>query len=187
MSAQDSSGSPLSERQDQAIDLLNRCYADEYLDTDEFEDRVSRVNLATSIRRLEDVMADLPKQYQLPTLRRTSAPSLGSTPHNITNIMGDRHCGTELVETGNITNFTLMGDTVFDLRQIPIPPGEMHLNITCIMGDVKVMLPQGVGLENRVNAVMADVKVKGDSGVDTHSTLFISGFAFMADVKIRYY
>ncbi|AFG38682.1 DUF1707 SHOCT-like domain-containing protein [Spirochaeta africana] len=181
------SASPLTERREQAIDLLTRCYADEYLDTEEFEHRIDRVNAAGSIRRLEQELADLPSQYQLPVVGGQRAAAATGIPQSVTNVMGDRHCGSELIESAHVNTFNLMGDTVFDLRELPIPPGEMRLNVTCIMGDIKILLPQGVGLDNRINTLMADFKVKGNAGETGSSSLCLTGFALMSDIKVRYY
>ena len=188
MSASHDLDSPLSERKEQAIEVLTRCYADEYLDTEEFEERVHKVNIAPSIRCLERELEDLPAQYHLPAVSGQRLPVGEGIPQSVTNVMGDRHCGSELIESAQVNSFNLMGDTVFDLRELPIPPGEMRLNITCILGDVKILLPKGVSLDNQINTLLADFKVKGSAGDHNNErTLSVSGFALLSDIKVRYY
>lgn len=186
MSSHDSSQGRLAERQDRAIEVLTRCYADEYLDTDEFEEKLDQVNSATSIRRLDQVLAELPSEYQLPALRATRRSSPAAAPYSITTIMADRSCGFELVDTRNATNFTLMGTTIFDLRHLDIPPGEIQLNVTCIMGDVKLLLPPNVAVDNRVNTILADCKVKGAASSSANTRLTLNGTAVLADIKVKY-
>lgn len=183
MNTFDSPGSRLEQRQEQAIDALTRCYAEDYLDTPQFEAKLSLVNSATSIRSLEDVMADLPRQYQLPELHQADRVT---TPQSFTTIMSDRKISHELVQAGQASCFNLMGDTVFDLREVPIPPGDLHLNVTCIMGDIKIFLPNHVQVDNQVQTILADAKTKGQCMPSGDTKLYITGLAIMADIKVRY-
>lgn len=182
--------SPLERRRELAIDQLTKSYADEYLDTSEFEDKIAQVNIATSIRSLEKVLSDLPAEYQLPTARKSSGMPGTAAPaspvRNLTTIMGSNSFGAELIENRSVSCFNLMGDSVFDLRAVQIPDGELHLQINCIMGDIKIMLPPDVAVRNQATSIMADAKVKGAPGPDPRCTLTITGFQLMADLKIRY-
>ncbi|THB64436.1 MAG: DUF1707 and DUF2154 domain-containing protein [Spirochaetaceae bacterium] len=187
-------GDKLKNRQNEIIDLLTQCYADSYIDTEEFEQRVDQVNAAESIRRMELVIADLPAEYRLPlhqgsgtAASRTAAGHPAVAPANsLYTIMGDRRHGCEAVNLGLTHSLTVMGDTVFDLQDLPQDHGDILLQVTCIMGEVKIRVPKWMRVENSISSVLADVKVKGAGKEPFLSTLQVKGLAVMAEVSIRY-
>ncbi len=54
-----------------------------------------------------------------------------------------------------------IGDTRYDLSQAEIPAGETVLRVFAFIGDVKIRMPQGVGLSVMAVAFINDTKILG--------------------------
>lgn len=82
--------------------------------------------------------------------------------------------------------WSLVGDTKLDFSEADIPPGETRLRIYGLVGDIRLRLPQGVGLCLYSTAFLSETRIQGNKQ-DT----FISPFEYTsldyenAERKIR--
>ncbi|RKP53982.1 hypothetical protein D7Z26_11370 [Cohnella endophytica] len=80
---------------------------------------------------------------------------------NHSRFIGDAHFGSDYWELRpmNISHF--IGDTTLDLTKAQIPFGETKINISSFIGDVKVYVPNDIGIGIRVisSCLIGDVKV----------------------------
>lgn len=64
------------------------------------------------------------------------------------------------LNTGEVRAFA--GDLTVDLRDIDLPEGETVLNFKGFAGDIRVYLPQEVGLSVKTNTFVTDARIEGD-------------------------
>ncbi|MFC5468693.1 cell wall-active antibiotics response protein LiaF [Cohnella suwonensis] len=101
--------------------------------------------------------------------------------HHYSRFIGDAHFGTDYWELRpmNISHF--IGDTTLDLTKAQIPVGETKINISSFIGDVKVYVPNdiGVGILVESNCLIGDVKVLGQKreGLFNQVTISTPGYS----------
>lgn len=83
---------------------------------------------------------------------------------------------------------TVMGESVIDLTQVRLAPGTSEIEVRCIMGEVKLVVPHNLRLECEGYPFLGEFRVK--SVVDTTPSpeaplLRITGKAVMGSVNIK--
>jgi hypothetical protein len=148
---------------------------------EELTERTEAAYLAVTRGDLEAITADLPGM---------GAPGAVPAPLQVRRrfsaVMGD--CKERIV--GRIDQglevLSVMGDVVLDLRGAQVPSGEVSVVATAVMGDIKVIVPDGVRVEMSGYAVMGDRKVlvrETRPGLAV-PVVHIRAHAIMGDVKI---
>lgn len=148
---------------------------------EELTERTESSYRAVTRGDLEAVTADLPGM---------GAPGAEPAPPQVQRkfsaVMGD--CKERIV--GRVDQrlevLAVMGDVVLDLRGAQVPSGEVSVTATAVMGDVKVIVPDGVKVEMSGHAFLGDRKVlvrEARPGLPA-PTVRIQATAVMGDVKI---
>ncbi|MFI6512452.1 DUF1707 domain-containing protein [Streptosporangium sp. NPDC050855] len=80
----------------------------------------------------------------------------------------------------------VMGDVVLDLRQAEVRTGGVDIMATAVMGNVKIIVPDGVDVELDGIAIMGDRKVQViEAPPGTHAPVVrVTAYAIMGDVKV---
>ncbi|MBA9004641.1 DUF1707 SHOCT-like domain-containing protein [Thermomonospora cellulosilytica] len=147
----------------------------------ELTERTAAAYTATTRGELEKITSDLPgvgapgaePAPRLPT-RRFSA------------VMGD--CRERIV--GRIEDElhvqSIMGDVVLDLRDAQVPRGEVAIVATAVMGDIKIIVPDGVDVRMTGYAVMGDRRIRIHRPEPGHAVpvVTINAKSIMGDITI---
>jgi hypothetical protein len=80
----------------------------------------------------------------------------------------------------------IMGDVVLDLRGAEVAAGQVVIDATAVMGDVKIYVPDGVDVQLSGVAVLGDkvVKVREAPPGQRFPTVVVKATAVMGDVKV---
>jgi hypothetical protein len=147
----------------------------------ELAERTELAYLAVTRGDLEAVTADLPGM---------GAPGAVPAPPQVrrrfTAIMGDvkERISGRVEQT--LEALSVMGDVELDLRGAQVPSGEVNVEATVIMGDLKVIVPDGVAVEMTGHCVMGDRKVlvRETRGGPRVPVVHVRANVVMGDVKI---
>jgi len=115
--------------------------------------------------------------------------------------IGDVHLGKEPWELKPLFISHFIGDSVVDLTRAIIPLGETRIHVTAFIGDVKILVPNGVDVQIRISAssFIGDMKVleRRESGFfrtvrtqtaaydEADRKLIITTSMFIGDVTIK--
>lgn len=80
----------------------------------------------------------------------------------------------------------VMGDVLLDLREAEVRTNEVDIVATAVMGDVKIIVPDGVEVDLEGIAIMGDKKVRvveAPEGMDV-PVIRVKAYAVMGDVKV---
>lgn len=153
-------------RRQEIIGLLTEAYARDYLEQDEFERRLERVERARTIEELEAVIADFPAgsleghqargaavppkveiegdlERQVEILDGLDAPTRFT-------LLGDQHLVIRPDEPRVLRSVSVIGDTRIDLRALSGTPGVFLLKIAAVIGDTKIVVPGGTQVQMRL-------------------------------------
>jgi hypothetical protein len=163
-----------------AVERLRVASVEGRLTFAELTERTEAAYLAVTRADLERITADLPGM---------GAPGAAPAPpasRRFTAIMGD--CNERVVGRieRDLEALSVMGDVVLDLRGAQVPTGEVVLCATAVMGDVRVIVPDGVRVELSGYAVLGDRKVavrKVSPGLHV-PVVRVRAQAVMGDIKV---
>lgn len=121
-----------------------------------------------------------------------------SQQHN--RFIGDVHIGHDYWELRPMSISHFIGDTTLDLTKAQIPLGETKIYVSCFIGDVKVYVPNdlGIGVQVVSSSLIGDVKVldRKQGGLFNQMSVETPGYAdtdkrvilvvssFIGDVRI---
>jgi hypothetical protein len=147
----------------------------------ELTERTEAAYTATTRGELARITADLPAAAS------ASVPAAQGADHEwVVAIIGDtKRRGRWRVERP-LAALAVIGDVVLDLRGAEVPQGQVAIDATALMGDVKIYVPDGVDVQLSGIAVLGDkvVKVREAPPGQKVPTVVVKATAVMGDVKV---
>jgi hypothetical protein len=153
----------------------------------ELTERTGAVYSATTHAELAVITSDLPAEGHAPA----SAPAPAHVPQSTSRrwfvaVMGDsKRRGKWRVDKG-LGAVAVMGDVLLDLREAEVRTNTIDIVATAVMGDVKIIVPDGVDVDLDGIAIMGDKKIQvaeAPSGMNV-PVIRVKAYALMGDIKI---
>ncbi|ADG88958.1 hypothetical protein TBS_12500 [Thermobispora bispora] len=140
------------------VERLREASVEGRLTLAELTERTEAAYLARARAELDQLTADLPGGA--PAARPVSPPApAGGGRESIVAIMSStERSGTWRIDR-ELSVFALMGDVKLDLRQAAVRTRGVDIAATCVMGSMKVIVPDGVVVELSGLTIMGDKKV----------------------------
>lgn len=186
---------------EEVVQTLCAHYAQDHLSTGELEARFERVYRAPDRAALLTVLDGLPAIKRSATaaplgeLRSTAPAPLYEPPRNVTGLRDTekRYLAvfSEVKKEGvwRAPSFArvraIMGSVILDLREADIPPDGMEIDAEAIMGEVKILLPLGVGAEVDCTAIMGEVVDRTQQGTPGLPFVRVRGGTTMGTIRVE--
>lgn len=172
-------------------DVVNTAYADGRITLEELNERLDATWRARTFGELTPITADLMPvarhdQYVSPTTSHALIdPRNSPAVDSFSSIMSTARREGVWRVSRRMSGSVFMGDAKIDMRQATFDASVCELNVTCIMGDVKIWVPAGVNVRDETNAIMGDHKLTG-LRADTAGgpTVVIRGLILMGDLTV---
>nr|WP_189181456.1 DUF1707 domain-containing protein [Microbispora rosea] len=168
------------------VERLREASAEGRLTLAELTERTEAAYLAQTHGELAQITADLPGATPAPGPAPAPAARPGGARKWIVAVLGDaKRTGTWRIDDG-IGTVSVMGDVTIDLRQAEVRGREVDILAACVMGDVKIIVPDGVDVELSGVTILGDKKVQV---VEAPRGQFapvvrVTAYVLMGDVKI---
>ncbi|MFC7649655.1 DUF1707 domain-containing protein [Streptosporangium lutulentum] len=171
-----------------AVELLRVASVEGRLTLGELTERTEAAYSAVTRAELVVVTSDLPQAGQAPMPAPAQAPAeqQGRTRRWFVAVMGDSKRRGKWRIDKPLGAVAVMGDVVLDLRQAEVRSGVVDIVATAVMGDVKIIVPDGVDVDLDGIAIMGDKKVQvveAPPGM-TVPLIRVKAYAVMGDVKV---
>ena len=161
-----------------AVERLERGLAEGRITAEEFRQRSEAAYAATTTAALRPLLADLPDQP-------VPAEFVGRrAPANVVNVMGDvRLSASELPRRVG----TVLGNIRIDLRDLRSSDERVELDLWTVLGDIDVILPEGVDGELEGFAVLGNRRVELAPVPRTPGTprVVVRAHAVLGDLRLR--
>jgi hypothetical protein len=154
----------LRTRRDEVIEMLTDGFARDALDVGEFEERVDLAHRATSVEALEQVVQDLePVRAGVPAPSEALAARPAADQALVPARASRRRAWAILSSIEREGRWrvpqqmrvvAVMGAAELDFRDAELPPGEIELHVTMVMGSVEIIVPPTLAVECDGIAVM---------------------------------
>jgi Domain of unknown function (DUF1707)/Cell wall-active antibiotics response 4TMS YvqF len=168
---------------DRVATHLREHLADGRLTLDEFTERIDAAHAARTVGELEELTRDLPARHETASL----APAPASPSRWAVAVMGANRLEGRWRAGEHVAAVAVMGETVVDFSRAQLSGPEVVVNAVAIMGEVKVVVPEGVDVELTGFALMGE---KRDRTVDVEPLpgaprIRVRAFALMGEVSVR--
>jgi hypothetical protein len=179
---------------ERAIALLSEGFANDALDVEEFERRVTLAHTSESPEEIAALTSDLPPPTN--ALASSVAPTValapatadgGHAPETVYAIFG----GVDRRGTWNVPRrwrvVAAFGGAQLDLREARFPTGVIDLEIKAVFGGVQILVPPGLAVEVQGTAIMGGFQNvnRAPAHPDPDAPLLrIRGLALMGGVHI---
>jgi Domain of unknown function (DUF1707)/Cell wall-active antibiotics response 4TMS YvqF len=193
----------LTDERERIIRELSLHFANDNLSLDELELRMEQAYKAATVADLRTLTADLPQASPpdgLPAASPTAGRGGGAiAPRDtyvverdkLVSVMSEtkRHGAWAVPQRLNV--YALMSDTEIDLTQATLPPGVVDIHVRSLFASVKLLVPPGLQVVNRLSSIMASV-VGGSEPDDSQASAWrsgtvvrLTGWATMAEVQTK--
>jgi hypothetical protein len=180
---------------EQVVQALCAHYAQEHLSTGELEVRFERVYKSTSRSQLDTVLQGLPS---LPRTTLAPAPMYHVATRSTEQSSGALPPGekrylaffSEVKKEGAwspvpmIAAKVVFGGIVLDLREADLPPEGIVIDADVLFGELKVLLPPGVGAEVDCSAVMGEANDKAHRALPGAPTIRVRGGVIFGSISV---
>lgn len=179
----------LAQARERAIEQLSAHFAQDDLTLEELERRIERVYRAKDVVELEALTADL-RERATPGAATVPARARGEvgTPEydRILAVMSETKRLGHWRVPQRLDVLSVMSDATIDLSTAALPDGVVDVHARAMWTSLKIVLPPGVRVVNRLSAFMASVHNEVDE-VDAPMSgpvVRLTGLALMAEVKV---
>jgi hypothetical protein len=185
---------------DHVAQLLGEALAEGRLDADEHAERIEGVYAAKTLGQLRPFLADLPVNFAPPSaagLGGASVPVSGRggrdvgippAPDRVVAVFGEqKRRGRWLIRNG-LDVKAVFGSVELDLTEAVLEQRELTVSVTSILGEVKLIVPDGVLVVNEGTAVLGERNMElapiGPYTADT-PIVHVRGLTVLGNVEAR--
>ena len=175
---------------EEAVQKLCAHFAQDHLSTGELEARFERVYKSTDRRELQTVLAGLPAIGPLvpppAPLYSLTNPSgeLPADEKRLLSVFAEIKKEGHWVPARSISAFVLFGSMLLDLREAELPPEGIEIDLDVILGEVKILLPPGIGAQVDCSAMMGSVEDKARAGLPGAPVVRVRGGATLGSIHV---
>lgn len=143
------------QKRQEIVDVLTRCYAEDYLELEEFERRVGLAQHADTLEDIESLVADVPEPLRSPLPAR--AP-IDAGPVVLRGSV--KRLGAEHLRVGNL-DLTLIASTVrADYRLVELAPGSYEVRVEAKGSNLRIIVPPEVEVVESLSMEGSVVKIR---------------------------
>ncbi len=174
------SAEPTEMERQAMVDRIQQALAEDHLEFHEIDDRLEKVYAASSTAELELAGDGLPelRQPPPPVAARHLAPASSNS------IVGDVKIGGWLAVDQPINVFSGIGDVVVDLSSAAMPADGVTLALRTVVGDVKVIVPDGARVQMESTTVIGDRKSSLVQPIEGGPLVRVKSFSLVGDIKV---
>jgi hypothetical protein len=181
------------DERERVIQRLSEHFANDQLSLEELEQRMELVYKATTSAELQRLTADLPstESAAVPAaMPPEELAALAPDRDRVVAIMSETRRRGVWVVPQRLDVVAVMSDTTIDLTQAALPTGIIDIHVRSLCAAVKIVVPPGLQVVNRINSLMSSVHGGGEpsdaAGAWRQGTVVrLSGWALMAEVKTK--
>ncbi|WP_182874228.1 DUF1707 SHOCT-like domain-containing protein [Microbispora sp. H10670] len=167
------------------VERLRVASAEGRLTLAELTERTEAAYLAQTHGELAQIIADLPGGAPAPAPAAPAATQ-GRMRKWIVAVLGDaKRTGSWRIDDG-VGAVSVLGDVTLDLREAEVRGREVDVVAVCVLGDLKIIVPDGIDVELSGVTVLGDKKVQvieAPAG-QAAPVVRVRAYVLLGDVKI---
>lgn len=180
---------------DHVAALLGQALAEGRLDAEEHSERLESVYRAKTLGELRPLVADLPVSFAPPTAGSAPAPRRDAAivtgmpvTDSVMAVFGEqKRRGRWLVRSG-LDAKAILGSIELDLTEAVLEQRELTISATSILGEVKLIVPEGVMVVDEGMAILGDrdMSLTRDQPYTAETPIVhVRGFTLLGSVEAK--
>lgn len=188
----------MADERERILQELSQHFANDHLSLDELDSRMERAYKSTTVAELKSLTADLPRLGSVAPARPDEvmpAPASVIVPERerLLSVMSETKRAGLWAAPQRLDLVAVMSDTTIDLTQAILPPGIVDVHVRSLWAAVKIIVPPGLQVVNRMGSLMSSVHAAGEPDDDRHggtawrsdTVIRLSGWAVMAEIQTK--
>lgn len=185
---------------DRIAQILADALAEGRLTSEEHSDRLDSLYAFKTVGELDVLVRDLPAPGaaagQQPAYAAAGAgygaqqPTGGLPDETLVAVFSSSSRKGRWRPGANTRAVSVLGDITIDLTEAVFQQQVTEINVTCVLGNVEILVPENVTLRGYGSGVLGNVEVHGEgqaSGADPHApVVIVRGFALLGNIEARH-
>ncbi|MEU9302921.1 DUF1707 domain-containing protein [Streptomyces sp. NPDC048269] len=172
---------------DRIAQILADALAEGRLTSEEHSERLDSLYAVKTVGELEVLVRDLPA----PGSGHTSpayAPGTGGPVDTVVAVCSSAARKGRWRPGAHTRAVSVMGDITIDLTEAVFEQQVTEVNVTCVLGNVEVLVPENVTLRGYGSGVLGNFEVRGEGRGETDPqapVVIVRGFALLGNIEAR--
>ncbi|MGW5851913.1 DUF1707 SHOCT-like domain-containing protein [Streptomyces sp. NPDC055254] len=177
---------------DRIAQILGDAVAEGRLTTEEHSERLDSLYALKTVGELEGLVRDLPAPGGGPTPTAHPADGAPAGPgdyqETVVAVCSSSARKGRWRPGAHTRAVSVMGDISIDLTQAVFEQQVTEINVTCVLGNVDILVPENVTLRGYGSGVLGNFEVRGESRGETDPqapVVIVRGFALLGNIEAR--
>jgi len=173
----------LDERKNKIAEKLSSQYAVNHISIEEYERLVEysqKIETNKEMTILEKIVDGYTPESN--NEKKTIPVNTDNIEKNFANILSSRSMSGPMVDS-NISS--ILGDLKITLNESDLINQETTLNVSVILGSVKIIVPDNVNVVCDAIPILGDVSIKGNKNKGYGKNLKIKGAVILGEIRVR--
>ncbi|WP_327416094.1 DUF1707 SHOCT-like domain-containing protein [Streptomyces sp. NBC_01233] len=175
---------------DRIAQILGDALAEGRLTSDEHSERLDSLYAFKTVGELEGLVRDLPAPGGAHAPFATAGPTApaGGPAETIVAVCSSSARKGRWRPGAHTRAVSVMGDINIDLTEAVFEQQVTEINVTCVLGNVEVLVPENVTLRGYGSGVLGNFEVRGESRGQSDPqapVVIVRGFALLGNIEAR--
>ncbi|MFE9841236.1 DUF1707 SHOCT-like domain-containing protein [Streptomyces goshikiensis] len=177
---------------DRIASILSDALAEGRLTADEHSERLDSLYAVKTVGELEVLVRDLPVPGapQVPAAGAGHAvgPAAGAAFDTVVAVCSSSARKGRWRPGAHTRAVSVMGDISIDLTEAVFEQQVTEINVTCVLGNVEVLVPENVTLRGYGSGVLGNFEVRGEGRGESDPqapVVIVRGFALLGNIEAR--
>ncbi|WP_030774602.1 DUF1707 SHOCT-like domain-containing protein [Streptomyces sp. NRRL F-2664] len=178
---------------DRFAQILGDAVAEGRLTAEEHSERLDTLYAVKTVGELEALVRDLPAPGGAHAASPVSAASyagaaVGPAAETLVAVCSSSSRKGRWRPGAHTRAVSVMGDITIDLTQAVFEQQVTEINVTCVLGNVEVLVPENVTLRGYGSGVLGNFEVRGEGRGQTDPqapVVIVRGFALLGNIEAR--
>ncbi|MER6201713.1 DUF1707 domain-containing protein [Streptomyces sp. NPDC001586] len=177
---------------DRIAQILGDAVAEGRLTSDEHSERLDSLYALKTVGELEALVLDLPAPggSHAPFAQAAPTPPAGAAgpAETIVAVCSSSARKGRWRPGAHTRAVSVMGDITLDLTEAVFEQQVTEINVTCVLGNVEVLVPENVTLRGYGSGVLGNFEVRGEGRGESDPqapVVIVRGFALLGNIEAR--
>lgn len=176
---------------DRIAQILGDALAEGRLTSDEHSERLDSLYAFKTVGELEGLVRDLPAPggaHAPFAPARPAAPAGAGPAETIVAVCSSSARKGRWRPGAHTRAVSVMGDITIDLTEAVFEQQVTEINVTCVLGNVEVLVPENVTLRGYGSGVLGNFEVRGEGRGESDPqapVVIVRGFALLGNIEAR--
>ncbi len=178
---------------DRIASILADALAEGRLTADEHSERLDSLYAVKTVGELEVLVRDLPVPGTTPQIPAAGAgyavgPAAGAAVDTVVAVCSSSARKGRWRPGAHTRAVSVMGDISIDLTEAVFEQQVTEINVTCVLGNVEVLVPENVTLRGYGSGVLGNFEVRGEGRGESDPqapVVIVRGFALLGNIEAR--